>query len=412
MNTLRNRILRKLKPSYLLAVLFLLGISCVELGALPSLFYNVGNAVYWETGYAHLISTVDEQYKTMFTTEKEQPLLHNKATYIDFNGLMAHLLGQPMMNDRVMLKNGHLTHLVTDAPDPEELRSAAHNIIRFRQYHAETGGDFLFVMAPTQISKYEDLLPTGYTDVSNEAGDAFLALLEEAGVPCLDLRSELHADGISVTESHYTTDHHWKPEGGFWAYTKILEKLQKMGAINPVDSFYTDPENFRFVTHPDSFLGSSGKRTGRYFAGLDDSTLIHPAFDTAISVSVPSRQLELQGRYEDVAYNNEAVHNFADPDFYQENVYGLYGWGDTPLTHWRNENAPQQGRFLLIGDSFGNIPFSLMPLCLSSCDEMDMRYYEGDFAQYYAEYAPDTVIFTVNPDMVISPFTTCPGYPG
>ena len=175
-----------------------------------------------------------------------------------------------------------------------------------------------------------------------------------------------------------------------------------------MDSFYTDPENYIFETHENTFLGSSGKRTGIYYAGLDDSILIRPDFDTDISVSIPERKLELRGRYEDVGYNTDAVHNYEDPDYYLENVYGLYGWGDMQLTHWRNELAPEQGRFLLIGESFGNIPFSLMSIVCSSCDEMDMRYYDGDFTKYYASYSPDTVIVEVNVDQVLSEFTLEP----
>ena len=313
-----------------------------------------------------------------------------------------------MMNDRVLLKNGHLSHVVAESPSPESIRHAADNISRFCKAHTDTGGNFLFVMVPGQISKYEDLLPAGYVDTTKATADVFLSLLEEANVPYLDLREEMQKDGMSVSDAYFTTDHHWTPQTGLWAYGKMLEKLTQLGAINPVDSLYTAPENFTFKTYENTFLGSSGKRTGIYYAGLDDSVFIKPNFDTAISVAVPERELELHGRFEEVAYNTEAVHNFEDPDFYQENAYGLYGWGDTKITHWRNANAPEQGRFLLIGESFGNIPFSLMSIALSSCDEMDVRYYDADFAAYYNDYKPETVVLAFNVDKTISEFTSYP----
>ena len=87
-------------------------------------------------------------------------------------------------------------------------------------------------------------------------------LLEEAGVPYLDLREEMQAEGISVTDAFYTTDHHWKPQTGLWAFGKILEKLETTGAIPSVDPVYTDPGNYSFEIHENTFLGSSGKRTG------------------------------------------------------------------------------------------------------------------------------------------------------
>ena len=244
-----------------------------------------------------------------------------------------------------------------------------------------------------------------YTDNTNATADAFLYLLEQSGVPYLDLREEMQKEGMSVTQAYYTTDHHWKPETGFWAYGKILDKLARMGAIDAIDPFYADSENYTFDTYENTFLGSSGKRTGIYYAGLDDSTFIRPNFDTDISIRIPTRNLECRGPYEDVGYKTNVVPNYQDPDFFQENHYGLYGWSDNAITHWRNEQAPQQGKFLLIGDSFGNIPFSLLSIYCSSCDEIDMRHYDDDFAAHYEAYAPDTVIVEIYIRNTISVFT-------
>lgn len=402
---LKERFKIRIRPVHVLAVFFLGFMLYVGLAALPQLLIQTGKTMQGESKAINYIKQTNDLYAGMLETDPEYPLLQNKGTYINLNGLMANSLGQPLMNERVILKNGHLSRVKPEYSDPEDIRQAAENIIRFHNDHSAGGGNFLFVMVPSQISKYEDLLPPGYTDTTNADADAFLSLLEEAGVTCLDLREELQNDGISVTDAYYVTDHHWTPQTGFWAYGKMLEKLAQMGAMEPVDPFYTDPKNYTFETHPDTFLGSSGKRTGKYYAGLDDSVIIRPNFETDITVQIPLREMTLQGRYEDVSYNTDAKHNYDQPDFYDENVYGLYGWGDTPITHWRNENAPQKGKFLLIGESFGNIPFSLMSIVFSSCDEMDMRHFEEDFTAYYDSYQPDTIILAFNVDNVISEFT-------
>ena len=198
------------------------------------------------------------------------------------------------------------------------------------------------------------------------------------------------------------TDHHWKPQTGFWAYTKILSVLEESGAMASMDSFRTDSSQFDFVTYPNTFLGSSGKRTGICYAGVDDAIFIQPKFDTEITLSIPDRELELSGRYEDVCYNTDDPLNPDDPDYFQFNAYGLYGWGDNGLNQWRNKNAPVDTNVLLIGDSFGNIPFSLMSLYFSSCDELDMRYYSGDFQAHFREYQPDIVILEATPDQVVA----------
>lgn len=404
---LRNQI-AKIRSSHILAFLFLIYIFYLGTAPLPQLLTHTADALLYKYSPVQSISKL---YETMLETGSAQPLLKNKGTYINFNGLMANILDQPMMNERVTLRNGHLSSVVNWNPSQQDIENAADSLIRFRDSQAAAGGNFLFVLAPSQISKYEDLLPQGYTDNTNETADQFLSLLKASDVPFLDLREQMHRAGISVTEAFYNTDHHWLPETGFWAYTQILEKLHQMGAISAEYSFYTDQENFTFTHLPGTFLGSSGKRTGSYYAGTDDSIFIAPNFDTDISLTIPQRELALQGKYEDVCYNTDAVHNYGEPDYFNENSYGLFGWGDNPLAQWRNDSAVEQGRFLLIGDSFGNVPFSLLPLVLSSCDELDMRYYTEDFTAYYNDYRPDTVIVLVTVDMIFSNNITHPFIP-
>ena len=392
--------------AHVLSVLFLCFIFYVGFAPIPQFLDNTEKMLKGQLSPRSYIRQINDQYSGMLETDIKYKLLQNKGTYINLNGLMARILQQPMMNERLTLKNGHLCQIVSDSPDPEEIHQAAENIIRFHEIHTASGGNFLFVMVPSQVSKYENLLPAGYTDTCNATADAFLSLLEQSGVPYLDLRAELQKEGISITDAYYTTDHHWTPQTGFWAYGKILEKLVQIDAIEPVDPFYTDPQNYVFETYPDSFLGSSGKRTGIYYAGLDDSIIIRPTFETDIHIRIPERNLDRQGLYEEVAYNTDVSYDYSNPDFYHENVYGLYGWSDTKITHWRTPNAPQQGKFLLIGESFGNIPFSLMSICLSSCDELDMRHFEDDFTSYYDSYSPDTVIVEVNINDILSEFTS------
>lgn len=396
----------KVRSAHVLAVLFLLFLFYVAWAGLSDMFIQTGQAMQIRLSPQWFIRQTNELYENMLSTDTQYSFLQNKGTYINLNGFMANALGQPESNEHIKLKNGHLAGIRSDPPEPEEIHSAAENIIHFYQDHTANGGDFLFVLVSGQVSKYEDLLPVGYTDTAHNTADVFLGDLIEAGVPYLDLREEMENEGISVTDAYFVTDHHWKPQAGFWAYGKILDKLAQMEVIEPVDPFYTDPDNFTFETYENTFLGSSGKRTGIYYAGLDDSILIKPNFETDITIDVPFRNLKLSGRYEDVAYNTDVHHNYENPDFYQENVYGLYGWGDMDMTHWRNEHAADQSNFLLIGESYGNIPFSLMSLCLGRCDEMDLRYYKDDFPAYYHSYQPDTVVLELSVGSVLTEFTS------
>lgn len=402
---------RKLRPAHLLAAAFLLYIGFVALYPLEPLKNDTKSLLKGEISVSAYMDRIDEMYDGMLSTEQDQPLLQNKGTYINLNGAMAKLLGQPMMNERVKLKNGHLTSVVSWRNSQEDIEYTAHNITRLSQMQQKNGGQFLFVLAPSQISKYEDLLPAGYTDTMNDTSDTLLSLLDQSGVACLDLREELHKDQISNADAFFVTDHHWRPQTGFWAYTKILSALEESGAIASVDGFYTDSSHYDFVTYPNTFLGSSGKRTGICYAGVDDSIFIQPQFDTEITLTVPDRELALTGRYEEVCYNSEDTLNPDNPDYFQFNAYGLYGWGDNGLNQWRNKNAPVDANVMLIGDSFGNIPFSLMSIYFSDCDELDMRYYSEDFQRHYQDFQPDIVILEATLDQAVAENTCYSFFP-
>ena len=393
---------RKLRPAHLLAAAFLLYIGFVALYPMEPLKNDTKSLLKGEISVSAYMDRIDEMYGGMLSTEQDQPLLQNKGTYINLNGAMAKLLGQPMMNERVKLKNGHLTSVVSWRHSQEDIVYTAQNITSLARTQEKNGGQFLFVLAPSQISKYEDLLPEGYTDTMNDTSDTLLSLLDQNSVACLDLREALHKDQISNADAFFVTDHHWRPQTGFWAYTKILSALEESGAIASVDGFYTDSSHYDFVTYPNTFLGSSGKRTGICYAGVDDSIFIQPQFDTEITLTIPDRELELTGRYEEVCYNTDDPLNPDDPDYFQFNAYGLYGWGDNSLNRWRNENAPDNSKVMLIGDSFGNIPFSLMSIYFSDCDELDMRYYSEDFQRHYQDFQPDIVILEATLDQAVA----------
>lgn len=402
---------RKLRPAHLLAAAFLLYIGFVALYPLEPLKNDTKSLLKGELSVSAYMERIDEMYDGMLSTEQAQPLLQNKGTYINLNGAMAKLLGQPMMNERVKLKNGHLTSVVSWRHSQENIEYTAQNIASLARKQEKNGGQFLFVLAPSQISKYEDLLPEGYTDTMNDTSDTLLSLLAQNGVAYLDLREALHKDQISNADAFFVTDHHWRPQTGFWAYTKILSALEESGAIASVDGFYTDSSHYDFVTYPNTFLGSSGKRTGICYAGVDDSIFIQPQFDTEITLTVPDRELELTGRYEEVCYNSEDTLNPDNPDYFQFNAYGLYGWGDNSLNRWRNENAPDNSKVMLIGDSFGNIPFSLMSIYFSDCDELDMRYYSEDFQRHYQDFQPDIVILEATLDQAVAENTCYSFFP-
>lgn len=388
--------LKKITAPKCLAVLFLCFCFWVGSHTFIPFLENTISVVKMGGSLPDYIETIDKQYSDMLSTKKEDTGLHNKGTYINLNGLMANLLDQTEVNERFKLKSGYLaSHSLSI--QTSILDEVSENMIRIHKKQEEKGKHFLFVLAPSNMYEHERLLPVGYNDTSNERIHYLLELLDQNGVAYLDLREKMREDAITNEEAFFITDHHWKPQTGFWAYTKILDNLAQRGVISPVDEFFTDERNYLFEIYEDAFLGSSGKRTGRYFAGVDDFCVISPKYETNLSIQVPDSKVDLQGRWENISYKGGDIARFlADPDYFNDNPYGRYGQGDVALTHWRNDSAPEDMKLLMIGDSFANVPYSFLPLYISQCDEMDMRYFEGDFTAHYESFDPDVVIVMVN----------------
>lgn len=398
-----KKLVKNINAAKITAIIFLIFIIYVGCAVFPSFVTNTGESMENEETLAEYIEKIDSRYADMLSTSLDYKFLQNKGPYINLNGMMANSMRQKKVNDVVKLDNGHLTSYGTEK---QEIDSAYNAMKKIYDRQLDHDGMLLVVLTPSQISKYEDFSPAGYNkDFSNENLDSFSEKLVKNGIPVLDLREKMNEQQISYDEAFYKTDHHWTAEMGFWAYAEILKKLSEMGEIRDVDSFYIDADNYEFKLYEDSFLGSSGKRTGKYFAGTDDFRVIVPKFDHNISVSIPTQDFEQTGRYENVSYryDMEAMDKMLKKnDYYNINPYGLYGHGDTDLTHWRNPQAPEEASFMLIGDSFGNVPFSLMSLYAQKCDELDMRHFQGAFADVYAEAHPDIVIVTVTPTGILS----------
>jgi len=384
--------IKKIKRLHILAALFLAFIFYVGMATLPATMKNIGAFVRGGEGadINSIASEIDFDYFEMLDFMGYN--FQNKGVYINLNGLMARIMGQRLMNERIKLDNGHLTYTFwrTDAT------RGAEQLTKLYEKQKENGKEFLFVLTPYQVSKYEDLMPPGYEDWGNENADDLADMLTANGVPVLDLRDVMRDEGMSYSDTFFVTDNHWKTETGFWAYATILERLAQGGAIETVDAKYTDIENFDLNIYHDWFLGSHGKRTGIYYAGLDDIAIIEPKFESDISLSIPSHGIYKSGDFYEVTYNEECLIY----DYYLGSAYEAYGFGNRDQKRYENEGAPLDLKLMTIGDSFNNVPAALYPLVFKTCDVLDMRHWTRDFAGYYAEFDPDIIIVMFSPSEV------------
>ena len=397
-----RKFIRKLSYKHALSIIFLAVIFYVGAASLPS---TISEFSYFlnteETDIITVRNDLDTAYRNMLDFDGEYPV--NKGAYINFNGLIARLMGQRFMNERIKLDNGHLTQLTRK----QDATFAAAQLTKLCNSQKENGRDFLFVIAPFQVPKYDDIVPAGYIDYSNQNSDALLEMLRENGVPILDLREEMKNEGIDHSDAFFVTDHHWTPETGFWAYTEIINSLTLSGTIDPIDRKYTDINEYDIEIRKDWFLGSSGKRTGSYYAGVDDFSIIvprDPDWGKEVSLEFPNSTTIIQGSFRDILFYHSKMET--EPDYFIANPYGWYGLGDRAVKQYRNSGAPTELNMFVIGDSFALSTFPYLSLIASSLDDFDMRYYDDDFKEYYNENLPDVIIILVTAHGAISENTT------
>lgn len=203
-----------------------------------------------------------------------------RADFVNMNGEVHKLLHQREMNGIVKLNNGYLVQVCKEGK-AETIEQDANVVNQYNMLCKQWGGHLLYVQPAYKISAYDPELPAGVEDYSNQNIETMLNYLKSYNIDIIDLRKEMHNDGIDQYNYYYRTDHHWNTEGGFYAYTKIAGWIYSNSG-GQLDENLLDIKNYSIVRYKGWHLGSSGQRVGKAFAGIDDYDLICPNFNTDI----------------------------------------------------------------------------------------------------------------------------------
>ena len=373
------KIIKGINQNHIQAVMFLIVIFSFSIVIMLTIAMNIGSLLKMENRemVINAVALGGDRYS------------EHQEGFINLNGLMARMMGQRYMNDIVKLNNGQLSSVDNVRYD---VSLAAAQMVKLYRAQKENGKHFLFVHTPQKIPKNEDIIPIGYDDNSNQTSDDLLLELRANGVPVLDLREKLLEDDINHSGAFFITDHHWTIETAFWAHKKILEYFADAGVISSVDAMITNIDNYVVDKRKNWFLGSSGKRTGVYYAGVDDFAIISPKFETDMTLEIPSLSVSKRGSFKEVVFTGDEE----KLDYFHSNPYQGYAYGRREIKHFRNEHAPLDLKIMSIGDSFAPPAVAFLSLSLSSVDELDLNLYDGDFMEYYYEYAPDVIIVFVS----------------
>ena len=317
-----------------------------------------------------------------------------RTSYIDLFGLTSKLLNKKYIietnisNSIVKDNNGHLQFICF----PVDTQPYVDQIAEVKAAADAIGSPLLYVQTPLKTIRDYVEMPIGITDYANSNTDTFMEELEVAGIDTIDLRNNMDSEHLDYSTMFYNTDHHWRTETAFWAVGEVVNYLKETTGIDlDPNNFYTNSKNYTSVLYEDSFLGSQGRRVGKYYGGVDDYTLILPDYETNYTVTInkSNSSTTTEGTFEEAIVK---YHLLNTEDIFT-NRYAAYWGADFPEVIVENHLADKDFKVLILKDSFG-LPFSaFLSTMVSETRLLDTRYYDGDVAQYVKEYNPDLVLY-------------------
>ncbi len=358
-------------PENILAVAFFLFIILTG-------YFSLKN--YWDVRTSGVTETADG-----FSVENDfesnfNILLWQEDKYVEYYGLAAKLLGQPKLNEVVKLKNGYLSGVEELVPE-ENLKNNADNLLKLQQYLEGRGSTLLYVQTPYKINKFDNELPAGIEDYSNQNIDTFMNYLTENGVNTIDIRQTMYEDGMNQYDYFFRTDHHWTPEAGFYAYGKIVDYVEKKLGID-VDEQVKSLENYQIDNYKDWHLGTNGQRTGIYYGGIDDFQLISPLFDTQLI----NMDTQVSGSYHEILIEDAVLKEESRA------VYDI-AYGNSIGHYFHNPNAANDARVIVVSDSMGKV---VAPFLILAYQDVYTTGYDLT-TQKIEEFNPDIVIYVTYP---------------
>ena len=330
--------------------------------------------------------------KAEFVTDHTEGALNRVLDYfhvfIETYGTVQRLTGQRLVeetagNDVVKLDNGTLIFGGINNPYID----TADNARSVANFASKLDMPLLTVVAPDKVPPDTVPMPEVLRSYHNDMANRYLSVLQEEGVSTLDLR-ENFKEAPDWASLFFRTDHHWRPEGAFFGYQALMERLSADYGF-PVNEEALSEDSFEKTVYEDFFLGSQGKRTGAAYAGVDDFTVYTPKFETSFRYHIYDRDLERTGTFNEALCFPERIEH---RDFYTTNPYTYYSGGDWGRSAMVNELNPDGPKIVMLRDSYACALAPFLALQCSELTTLDMRHFEGDYYETIEEIDPDLVI--------------------
>lgn len=329
-----------------------------------------------------------------------------KYYFIDAYGYIQLLLGKEEESNFEVVKDRegklHYTYFTESINDV--VREAVR-VMTLAKAVEDEDTRLLYVMPPEKYIKGHTQFSTGIPyHMANETADDFLKRLSGYGIDYIDLREYLPQSGLDMSEVFYNTDHHWKIETAFWAAGQFSDCLEeRYGEVLDPEGYYKNPKHYNFVTYEKVFLGSMGRKTGRFYTTPDDFTLVYPKFTTDyVYENSISGDLQFTGRFEEALVATPVIRQSNRP--FDVDLYGSYLYGNPGFTHIENRQHPNGISICLIKDSFA-VPFAAFTsLRCKNVDMIDPRDFEGDYVETIQKGDYDYVVIMISPQNLVEEF--------
>ena len=302
-------------------------------------------------------------------------------------------LSDPSMGDTyIRLKNGYWFKLKKSKVKDKEAEAIIAPYLSLQNYLKSKGIPFLYCYAPSKECAVDNEFPIGVTSYANDNINRYVAALEKYGVNYIDLRSNIHRDGLYHYALFYKTDHHWTVDTALWALEIIENELNEEYGLRIENIREIGP--FRREVYEKAWLGSYGRAVTKHIAEPENFEMLYPEFETSFEMEIPDARVDTTGSFEDVFNIKQAIEKAQLP-MYEQVLYGNRPY--VKIKNLYNQDGP---RILVIKDSFGIVAAPYLALSCSELLLLDVRQNNGNFTGSIVScinsFKPDAVITIMN----------------
>lgn len=389
------------------AIVFLIIIFIFGIGTVLRTFPAVSASLYLSSGSTLASGTETENRQAnKFSFDKKSINRINsiidlnvkgRNSWIDLNGGFQRGLGMTYVRDPgdidvYKLDNGQLIYNL----EKQDMKWYIRQLSDLDSYAQSSGnGPLLYVQLPFKVEN-DSLMPAGVNEYGNDNADELLAGASKAGITTLDIRQLMHEEKIDFDKAFISTDQHWTPQTARWAADRICSYARNK-FNTPYDGSVFDPSVWNTKSYKNWFLGSLGKRTGRFFGGVSDFDILSPKMKTDFTFRAKAAkgQIKRSGNFEKALL---VPKNIETRNLFELNSYATYIGGDYKINTVTNRTADNGCSVLLVRDSFSCAMQPFLCMNYKKVTAIDLRHYnEGTLKEHLADNKYDLILVVYNP---------------